>query len=110
VPLGWILRAHGVTLAYHFLHTRAKTSGTSSYLSEQPGAVGPAMASRQQLFITLPVPTLECRNFVTGGFAEVLAPWTRSPGSGLAFGLSVKKERLHIVEILSYDSFFRAFQ
>jgi hypothetical protein len=36
VPLGWILWAHGVTLAYHFLHMRVKTLGTSSYLSEQP--------------------------------------------------------------------------
>jgi hypothetical protein len=34
------------TLAHHFLHVRAKTSGTSSCLSEPPEGVGPAPASR----------------------------------------------------------------
>jgi hypothetical protein len=46
VPLGWILRAHGVTPAHHFLRTQAKTSGMSSCVSEPPGGVGLAMASQ----------------------------------------------------------------
>jgi hypothetical protein len=45
-PSVGVLRAHGVTLAYHFLHIRAKTWGTSSYLSELPEGVGRALASR----------------------------------------------------------------
>jgi hypothetical protein len=53
-----------VTLAYHFLHIRAKTSGASSYLSEPPIGVGPALASRQK-----------ARGGTSRGRCQAVPPW-----------------------------------